>query len=79
MRTTTLIIKTDHTTLGQLTDVYSDYGYTNIHGNDIIIDLDYIEDDPDQFAHFSEITGLTRQCVEGVSFICFYPPGNLTN
>lgn len=53
-------------------DDYSDSGYMNTHGGDIIIDLTYIEDDAEQVAHFSEITGLTKADLEGLSYICFF-------
>jgi len=71
-KTTTLIIKTDRDVLARLMDDYSDNGYTNTHSGDIIIDLDYVEDDPDQLAHFFEITGLTKSDLTGVAYICFY-------
>ena len=71
-KATTLIIKTDPSTLNRLMDDYSDSGYVNTCGGDIIIDLAYIEDDPDQFDHFSEITSLSKGDVEGASLVCFY-------
>ena len=72
IKVTTLIIKTDPNTLNRLMDDYSDTGYMNTCGGDIIIDLTYIEDDTDQFDHFSEITGLSKSDVEGVSYVCLY-------
>ena len=66
------MIKTDHNTLSQLMDDYSDSGYTNTYSGDIIIDLAYIEDDPDQLSHFSEITSLSTGELEGASHVCFY-------
>ncbi len=53
-------------------DDYSDTGYMNTCGGDIIIDLTYIEDDTDQFDHFSEITSLSKSDVEGASYVCLY-------
>lgn len=53
-------------------DDYSDSGYMNTCGGDIIIDLTYIEDDTDQFDHFSEITSLSKSDVEGASYVCLY-------
>ena len=67
-----VIIKTDPNTLNRLMDDYSDSGYMNTCGGDIIIDLTYIEDDTDQFDHFSEITGLSKSDVEGASYVCLY-------
>jgi len=72
IKVTTLIIKTDPNTLNRLMDDYSDSGYMNTCGGDIIIDLTYIEDDTDQFDHFSEITGLSKSDVEGASYVCLY-------
>jgi len=74
---TTLIINTDHDVVARLMEDYDLSGYTNAFGcspsgSDIIIDLTYVEDDPDQFAHFSEITGLTKDVIEGASYVCFY-------
>ena len=65
-------IKTSGDILSRLMDDYSDSGYMNTHGGDIIIDLTYIEDDAEQVAHFSEITGLTKADLEGLSYICFF-------
>lgn len=72
IKVTTLIIKTDPNTLNRLMDDYSDSGYMNTCGGDIIIDLTYIEDDTDQFDHFSEITSLSKSDVEGASYVCLY-------
>jgi len=69
---TTLIINTDHDVVARLMEDYDLSGYTNASGSDIIIDLTYVEDEPDQFAHFSEITGLTKDVIEGASYVCFY-------
>lgn len=65
-------IRTSHDMLTRLMDDYSDSGYMNTHGGDIIIDLSYIEDDAHQLAHFFEITGLTEDRIKDVSYICFY-------
>ena len=72
VKVTTLITKTDPNTLNRLMDDYSDSGYMNTCGGDIIIDLTYIEDDTDQFDHFSEITNLSKSDVEGASYVCLY-------
>lgn len=37
-------------TLDTLRDNYSDSGYLNIHGGDMIIDLAYVDDQRDEFA-----------------------------
>ena len=72
VKVTTLITKTDPNTLNRLMDDYSDSGYMNTCGGDIIIDLTYIEDDTDQFDHFSGITNLSKSDVEGASYVCLY-------
>ncbi len=72
IKVTTLIIKTDPNTLDRLMDDYSDSGYTNTNGGDIIIDLTYIEDDDEQLDHFFEVTGLTKADIEGLGYICFF-------
>ena len=72
IKATTLIIKTHPKTLNRLMDDYSDSAYMNTCGGDIIIDLTYIEDDPDQFDHFSEITRISKSDVEGASYVCLY-------
>lgn len=53
-------------------DDYSDSGYMNTNGGDIIIDLTYVQDDAEQLSNFCEITGLTKADIEGVGYICFY-------
>tara|TARA_R110000851_G_C13059538_1_gene563877 strand:+ start:253 stop:480 length:228 start_codon:yes stop_codon:yes gene_type:complete len=71
-RAKTLVIKTSGGILSRLMDDYSDSGYVNANGGDIIIDLTYIEDDAEQLAHFFEVTGLTKADIEGLGYICFY-------
>jgi hypothetical protein len=72
MKINTLIIRTAPSVLEQLIDDYSDTGYTNSNGGDIIIDTSYLKGDPDQFDHFSGVTGLTKGKIEGAGYICFY-------
>tara|TARA_A200000159_G_C7139239_1_gene262346 strand:- start:348 stop:584 length:237 start_codon:yes stop_codon:yes gene_type:complete len=72
MKVTTLVIKTSGDIVSLLMDDYSDSGYMNTNGNDIIIDLTYIEDDAEQLAHFFDVTGLTKADIEGLGYICFY-------
>ena len=72
MKVTTLVIKTSGDIASLLMDDYSDSGYMNTNGNDIIIDLTYIEDDAEQLNHFLWITGLTKADIEGLGYICFY-------
>lgn len=72
MKVTILTIRTSGDILSRLMDNYSDSGYTNTNGGDIIIDLTYIEDDAEQLAHFFEVTGLTKADIEGLGYLCFY-------
>ena len=71
-RAKTLVIKTSGGILSRLMDDYSDSGYMNANGGDIIIDLTYIEDDAEQLAHFFEVTGLTKADIEGLDYMGFY-------
>lgn len=71
-RAKTLVIKTSGEILSRLMDDYSDSGYMNANGGDIIIDLTYIEDDAEQLAHFFEVTGLTKADIEGLDYMGFY-------
>tara|TARA_B100000925_G_scaffold287587_1_gene267131 strand:- start:23 stop:244 length:222 start_codon:yes stop_codon:yes gene_type:complete len=72
MKVTTLVIKTSGDIVSILMDDYSDSGYTNTNGGDIIIDLTYIEDDVEQLDHFFEVTGLTKADIEGLGYVCFF-------
>jgi hypothetical protein len=68
----TRIIKTSGEIVSLLMDDYSDSGYMNTNGGDIIIDLTYVQDDAEQLSNFCEITGLTKADIEGLGYICFY-------
>ena len=70
--TPTLVVKTSGDIVSLLMDDYSDSGYMNTNGGDIIIDLTYVQDDAEQLAHFFEITGLTKVDIEGLGYVCFY-------
>lgn len=72
IKVTTLVIKTSGDIIALLMDDYSDNGYMNTNGNDIILDLTYIEDDAQQLARFFEVTGLTEADIEGLGYVCLY-------
>jgi len=70
-KATTLIIKAQ--SRATLDSLISDFScYTPEEDDSVIIDLDFVEDDPVQRDNFFEITGLSEREIEGASYICFY-------
>lgn len=59
-------------TLDDLIERYSDSGYTNQYGDDLIIDLTHISHDREIREEFIQLTGLTDDQVNDYEYIIFY-------
>lgn len=59
-------------TFDKLIERYSDNGYINIYGEELIVDLTHIVYDKEIVEEFLELTGLREDQLEDDGYITFY-------